>query len=284
MQVKKVGVVGCGLMGSGIVQVCAQAGYPVVVSEVNNELLQKGLNSISQRLAKDVEKGKLAAPDKDNIFARIKGTTDTGDFAGCYLVIEAATENMEIKKKIFTGLEKACPKDTILASNTSGQSVIDIAAVTGRADKVLGLHFFNPVQAMKLVEVIRTVATSDATVKICQEFVTSLGKTPAVAQDSPGFIVNRLLTPFLLDAVRMLESGMATREDIDNAVTLGLNHPMGPLRLLDLIGIDTLFAGASAMYEELKDPRFAPPTLVKKMLTAGWLGRKAGKGFYDYTK
>lgn len=283
MQVRKIGVVGCGLMGSGITQVCAQSGYPVVVSEINDELMQKGLNSIISRLSRDVEKGKLASPDKDAILGRIKGTTDTGEFSDCDLVIEAATENIDVKKKIFTGLDRACLGDTILATNTSGQSVIAIAVATGRPDKVLGLHFFNPVQAMKLVEVIKTIATSEATVKTCVEFVVSLGKTPAVSQDSPGFIVNRLFTPFLLDAVRMLENGKATREDIDNAATLGMNHPMGPLRLLDLIGIDSVFAGASAMYEELQDPRFVPPTLMKKMLTAGWLGRKSGKGFYEYT-
>jgi 3-hydroxybutyryl-CoA dehydrogenase len=282
VQVRKVGVVGCGLMGAGIAQVCAQAGYQVVVSEINNELLQKGLEAIRTRLAKDVAKSKLAGSDRDAALARIKGTTDTRDFAACDLVIEAATENLETKKKIFAGLDGTCAEDTILATNTSGQSVIDIATVTGRTDKVLGLHFFNPVQAMKLVEIIRTVATSDATVKICHDFVTSLDKTPATTRDTPGFIVNRLLAPFLLDAVRLLESGLATREDIDNAVTLGLNHPMGPLRLLDLIGLDTLYAGASAMYDELKDPRFAPPTLMKKMVTAGWLGRKTGKGFYEY--
>jgi 3-hydroxybutyryl-CoA dehydrogenase len=283
MQVRKIGVVGCGLMGSGITQVCAQSGYPVVVVEINNELLQKGLNSIISGLSKNVEKGKLTGPDKDAILGRIKGSTDTEEFSDCDLVIEAATENFDIKKEIFTGLDRVCLDDTILATNTSGQSVTDIAMATGRPDKVLGLHFFNPVPVMKLVEVIKTIVTSEDTVKTGVEFVVSLGKTPAVSQDSPGFIVNRLFTPFLLDAVRMLENGKATREDIDNAATLGMNHPMGPLRLIDLIGIDSVFAGATAMYEELQDPRFAPPTLMKKMLTAGWLGRKSGKGFYEYT-
>ncbi len=283
MQVRKIGVVGCGLMGSGITQVCAQSGYPVVVVEINNELLQKGLNSIISGLSKNVEKGKLTGPDKDAILGRIKGSTDTKEFSDCDLVIEAATENFDIKKEIFTGLDRVCLDDTILATNTSGQSVTDIAMATGRPDKVLGLHFFNPVPVMKLVEVIKTIVTSEDTVKTGVEFVVSLGKTPAVSQDSPGFIVNRLFTPFLLDAVRMLENGKATREDIDNAATLGMNHPMGPLRLIDLIGIDSVFAGATAMYEELQDPRFAPPTLMKKMLTAGWLGRKSGKGFYEYT-
>lgn len=283
MQISKIGVVGCGLMGSGIAQVCGQSGYQVIVSEINNEVLQKGLNSINSRLSKDVEKSKLAVQDKEAILARIKGTIDTRDFSKCDLVIEAATENIDVKKKIFTTLDKVCPKDTVLATNTSGQSVTDIAAATSRADKILGLHFFNPVQVMKLVEVIRTISTSDATVKIGVEFVISLGKTPAVTKDSPGFIVNRLLTLLLLGAVRMFESGIATKEDIDNAMTLGLNHPMGPLKLLDLIGIDTFFAGVSAMYEELKDPQYVPPTLIKKMVTAGWLGRKSGRGFYEYS-
>jgi len=282
MPVRKIGVVGCGLMGSGIAQVCAQSSYPVVVSEINNELLQKGLNSISSRLSKDVEKGKLTQSDKDSILARLKGTTNTADFSDCDLVIESATENVEVKKKIFTGLDKVCPANTILATNTSGQSVIDYAVVTGRPDKVLGLHFFNPAPVMKLVEVIKTIATSDATVKTGLEFVASLGKTPAVVQDSPGFIVNRLLLPFLLDAVRMLESGKATKEDIDKTMRLGLNHPMGPLELADFIGLDTVYYILTAMHEELKDPLFAPPTILKKMVTAGHLGRKTGKGFYTY--
>lgn len=282
MKLGKVGVVGCGLMGSGMTQVCAQSGYQVVVSEINDELLNKGLASISSRLAKDVEKGKLAQQYKESILDRIKGTTNIRDFSDCDLVIEAATENMDLKKKIFAELDKVCPKDTILATNTSGQSIIDIAVVTSRPDKVLGLHFFNPPPVMKLVEVIKTIATSDETLKIGKEFVESLGKTIAIAQDSPGFIVNRLVTPLMLNAVRMLESGLATREDIDNAISLGLNHPMGPLQLLDLIGIDSVFYGASAMYEELKDPQYASPTLMKKMVAAGWLGRKTGKGFYEY--
>lgn len=282
MEIEKIGVVGCGLMGSGITQVCAQSGYQLVVSEINSELLNKGLASISSRLTKDLERGKLAQRDKESILALMKGTTNTGDFADCNLVIEAATENIDVKKKIFTELDKVCPEDTILATNTSGQSIIDIAVVTGRPDKVLGLHFFNPVAVMKLVEIVKTIATSDDTIKIANEFVESLGKTAAIVRDTPGFIVNRLVTPFMLNAIRMLESGLATKEDIDNAITLGLNHPMGPLRLLDLIGIDSVFLGASAMYEGLKDPQYAPPTLMRKMVAAGWLGRKTGKGFYEY--
>lgn len=282
MQVRKIGVVGCGLMGSGITQVCAQSGYPVVVSEINDELLNKGLSSIDSRLARDVEKGRLTQQDKDSILARIKGTTKTKDFADCDIMIEAAAEDLEVKKQLFAELDKICPKDTILATNTSGQSIIDIAVVTRRPDKVLGLHFFNPAPLMKLVEVIKTIATSDATLETSKEFVESLGKTVAVAQDIPGFIVNRLGTPFMLNAVRMLENGLATKEDIDNAITLGLNHPMGPLRLIDLIGVDKVYIVASTLYEELKDPQYAPPTLMRKMIAAGWLGRSTGKGFYDY--
>jgi 3-hydroxybutyryl-CoA dehydrogenase len=282
VKVGKVGVVGCGLMDSGITQVCAQSGYEVIVSEINDELLNKGLASINSRLTKDVEKGKLAQQDKESTLSRIKGTTNTKDFADCNLVIEAATEDMGLKKKIFAELDKVCPRYTVLATNTSVLSIINIATVTTRPDKVLGLHFFNPAPVMELVEVIKTIATSDETLGIGIEFVKSLGKTAVIVQDTPGFIVNRLLTPFLLNAIRMLEAGVATREDIDAAVNLGLNHPIGPLRLLDLIGIDSVFLGASAIYEELKDPQYAPPTLMRKMVTAGWLGRKTGKGFYEY--
>jgi 3-hydroxybutyryl-CoA dehydrogenase len=282
VKLTKIGVVGCGLMGSGITQVCAQSGYQVVVSEVKDELLNKGLASINSRLTKGVEQGRLSAQDKDLTMARIKGTINTGDFADCDLVVEAATENIDIKKKIFAELGKVCPGDTILVTNTSVLSVIDIAMVTARADKVLGLHFFNPVPVMQLVEVIKTIATSEDTLGISIEFVKSLGKRPVITHDTPGFIVNRILTPFLLNAIRMLENGVATREDIDTAINLGLNHPIGPLKLLDLIGIDTVFNGASGIYEETKDPQYAPPPLMKKMITAGWLGRKTGKGFYDY--
>jgi 3-hydroxybutyryl-CoA dehydrogenase len=282
MEIKKVGVVGCGLMGSGITQVCAQSGYQVVVSEINDEILNKGLASIRSRLARDVGKGKLGEPDKESILARIKGTTNIKDFSDCDLTIEAATENMDLKKKILAELDRVCPRDTILATNTSVLSIIDIAKATTRPDKVLGLHFFNPAPVMKLVEVIKTIATSDETIEIGMAFSQSLGKTAVIAPDTPGFIVNRLLPPFLLNAVRMLESGLATKEDIDTAITTGMNHPMGPLRLLDLVGLDTVLAGVSDMYEELKDPQFAPPTLLKKMVAAGWLGVKTGKGFYEY--
>ena len=282
MEIKKVGVVGCGLMGSGITQVCAQSGYEVVVSEMNDELLNKGLASISSFLTRNVRKGRLSQEEKEATLARIKGTTDTGDFADCDLVIEAAVENMDVKKKIFAGLDKICARDTILASNTSCLSITDMATATARPEKVLGIHFFNPVTSMKLLEIVKTIVTSDETLEAGEEFGRSLGKTTIVAPDTPGFIVNRLLMPFMLGAFRMLESGLVTKEDIDTGVKLGLGHPMGPLALADLIGIDTILHIADAIYEELKDPLYAPPVVLRKMVATGWLGRKVGKGFYEY--
>ncbi len=282
MEIKKVGVVGCGLMGAGIAQVCARSGYQVVVSEINDTLLNKGIASISARLAREVEKGKLSAEDKDSALGRIKGTTNTKDFADCNLIIEAIIENMDLKKKVFAELDKICPKDTVLATNTSVLSVIDIATATKRSDKVLGLHFFNPAPVMQLVEVVKTIATSEDTLGIGAEFVKSLGKTAIVAKDTPGFVVNRQLEPFINNAIRMLEDGVATREDIDAGVKLGLNHPIGPLQLADFIGLDTVYFGAIDMYEKFKEPQYAPPVLLMKMVAAGWLGRKTGKGFYDY--
>jgi 3-hydroxybutyryl-CoA dehydrogenase len=282
MEIKKVGVVGCGQMGGGITQVCAQSGYPVVVSEINDEFLKKGLASIDSVLTRSVQKERITQQDKDATLARIRGTTNTGDFGDCDLVIEAAIENMDLKKKIFGELDKVCPKHAILATNTSCLSIIDMAVVTKRPDKVLGLHFFNPVPVMKLLEVVKTVATSKETLEAGKSFGQSVGKTIVIAQDAPGFIVNRLMTPQILNAIRMLESGVATREDIDTGVTLGLNHPTGPLALADLIGLDTLLFIANGIYDELRDAQYAAPTLLKKMVTAGWLGRKTRKGFYEY--
>ncbi len=284
MEIKKVGVVGCGLMGSGITRVCAQSGYQVVVSEINDELLNKGVAAINSALSKSVDKGKLSQQDKDAIFSRLKGTTNTKDFYDCDLVIEAAIENIDLKKKIFAEIDKICPKHAILATNTSCLSIIDMAMATTRPEKVLGLHFFNPVPVMQLIEIVETIATSDDTLEIGKTFGKSLGKTVVTTRDAPGFIVNRLVMPFLLNAIRMLEAGVATREDIDTAINLGLNHPMGPLALSDLIGLDTIFFIVNAMYEELKDPQYAPPPLMKKMIAAGWLGRKTGKGFYEYNR
>jgi 3-hydroxybutyryl-CoA dehydrogenase len=282
MEIKKVGVVGCGSMGAGITQLCAQSGYQVVVSEINDELLKKGMGSIDKVLGRSVEKGKLSQKDKDAIMGRIKGTTNTKDFSDCDLVIEAAIEDLELKKKIFAELDGICPKQAILATNTSCLSIIDMAVVTKRPDKVLGLHFFNPAPVMKLLEIVKTIATSDEVVKVSQKFGESIGKTTVIAQDAPGFIVNRLWIPFLLHAIRLYEEGVASREDIDNAIMLGLNYPMGPLTLSDMVGIDVVKFVSDALYEQLKDPRYIVPTLVDKMVAAGWLGRKTGKGFYDY--
>ncbi len=284
MEIKKVGVVGCGIMGSGIAQVCARSGYQVVVREINDALLDKGLGTIGSRLSRDVEKGRLSAEDRDATLGRIKGTTDLKDFADCDLVVEAIIENLDEKKKAFAELDKICPQDTILASNTSVMSIIDIATATKRPEKVLGLHFFNPVPVMQLVEIVKTIATSAETVAACEEFGKAIGKTTVIAKDTPGFIVNRLLIAFNLNAIRMLENGVATREDIDNSVKMGLNHPMGPLALCDMAGLDTLLYIARDLYENLKDPAYAPPVLLQKMVAAGWYGRKSGKGFYDYTK
>jgi len=282
MEIKQVGVVGCGQMGGGIAQVCAQAGYRVTVSEINEELLNKGLSAIKSSLTKSVEKGRITQQDKDSILARIKGTTNLKDFGNCDLVIEAASENLDLKKKIFAGLDKICPKSAILATNTSCLSIIEMAMATTRPDKVLGLHFFNPAPVMKLLEVVKTIATSQETLEAGRSFGQSLGKTVIVAQDAPGFVVNRLLVPQLLHAIRMLEAGVATKEDIDTGVTTGLNHPLGPLSVADLVGLDTLYFIANSIYDEFKDPQFAPPILLKNMVAAGWFGRKTGKGFYEY--
>ena len=282
MEIKKVGVIGCGLMGGGIAQVSAQSGFQVVVSEVNEQFLNKGMAAINTILTRSVEKERITQQDKDSTLARIKGTTDMRNFSDCDLVIEAVVENLGLKKKIFADLDKICPGHAILATNTSCLSIMDMAAQTGRTEKVLGVHFFNPVPVMKLLEIVRTIATSDETLEAGKEFGKSVGKTIIIAKDAPGFIVNRLMVPQVLHAIRMLEDGVATREDIDTGVNLGLNHPMGPLTLADLVGLDTLMFIAEGIYAEFGDPWFIPPVLLKKMVTAGWHGRKTGKGFYDY--
>jgi 3-hydroxybutyryl-CoA dehydrogenase len=233
-------------------------------------------------LARGVKAGKITEQEKADTMKRITGTTNTEDFKSCDLVIEAAIENLELKKKIFTDLDKICPAQTILATNTSCLSVMDVAAVTKRQEKVLGVHFFNPVPMMKLMELVKTIATSEETLKVARAFGEKVGKEVVVATDTPGFIVNRLVIPFLIDAVKMLESGTATKEDIDKAVKLGLNHPMGPFALADLVGLDTVYFICNAMYDELKDPRLAPPILLKKLVAAGHYGRKTGRGFYEY--
>lgn len=282
MEIKNIGVVGCGLMGSGIVETCARAGYVVTVREVNDELLQRGLSRVKKSMSKGVSRGKLTQADMDAALARIQGTTDMANLAGSDLVIEAAVENMALKKEIFAELDRLCAPEVILTSNTSSLCITEIASVTGRPDKVLGLHFFNPVPVMPLLEIVRTFQTSEETLAIARALGESLGKTIVVAKDMPGFIVNRLLIPYLLDAVTILQNDLATREDIDAAIKLGLNHPMGPLTLLDFVGLDTTLFIADAMYEEFKDPRFAAPPLLRQMVLAGHLGRKSGKGFYDY--
>ena len=282
MEIKKVGVVGCGLMGAGIAQICAQSGYQVVVSEINEELLNKGLKTIETSLAKSVEKGKIIKQDEEAILGRLKSTTNIEDFADCAVVIETVVENMELKRKVFADLDRICPPETILATNTSCLSVTEMAMATKRPDQVIGMHFFNPVPVMTLLEVITTIVSSEETFNTVKSFGESLGKSVVVSEDRPGFIVNRLLEPFLLDAMRVLECGLATKEDIDTSMVLGCNHPMGPLRLADFIGLDTLHHIAEAMYGELKEPKFAAPLILKRMVAAGYLGRKTGKGFYDY--
>jgi len=284
MNIKRVGVIGCGIMGSGITQVTAQSGYNVTVFDINNEAVNKGLEGINQRLQKAVEKGKLSIADKQDITSRIRPTTTLADFVNCDFVIEAVFDNLEIKREVFAELDSICPKDTILASNASSISIIDIASATKRMDKVLGMHFFNPVPVMKLVEVVKTIATSEETLKIGGEFGEKIGKTVVVAPDVPGYIHNRLTAVLSIAAIKMLEDNVASRDDIDTALKLGSNFPMGRLELLDMVGLDTLLAGYENLYQAYKDPKYAPPLLLRQMVAAGWLGRKSGRGFYIYDK
>lgn len=282
MPIQKVGVVGCGLMGSGIAQVAAQAGCHVAVCEVSPQLVEKGLQSIEKNLARLVEKGTLTAADRDQVRGRLRGTTNLEDLKDSDLVIEAIIEQLPAKKDLWSALDKICSRATIFASNTSSISITEMAVVTQRADRFLGLHFFNPVPVMKLVEVIRTIMTDAKVYEEIVAFAARLGKTPVHTTDRTGFIVNRLLVPYLLDAVRALEEGVASIEDIDFSMKLGCGHPMGPLTLLDFVGLDTTYYIANIMFEEFKERRFAPPPLLKRMVLAGWNGRKAGRGFYDY--
>jgi 3-hydroxybutyryl-CoA dehydrogenase len=282
MAIQKVGVVGCGLMGSGIAHVVAQAGFTVVVREVNTELLDKGLKSIEKNLQRMVEKGTLTDVERDHTRSRLIGTTSLGELQDVDLVIEAILEQLPAKKELFGELERICPKTTIFASNTSSISITEMAAATARPDRFVGLHFFNPVPIMKLVEVIRTIATAPAVFEEMVQFATRLGKTPVRTSDRTGFIVNRLLVPYLLDAIRALEEGVGSIEDIDNSMKLGCGHPMGPLTLLDFVGLDTTYYIANVMFDEFKERRFASPPLLKRMVMAGWNGRKSGRGFYDY--
>jgi 3-hydroxybutyryl-CoA dehydrogenase len=282
MAIRKVGVLGAGLMGSGIAEVCAKAGYDTVVREVDEGLVKKGLSRIEGSLGKAVEKGKLAAADRDAAWKRVSSTTKLEDLGGCDLILEAIVENLDVKKQTFSALDGICGPAAIFCSNTSSLTITEISAATQRPDRFAGLHFFNPVPVMKLVEVVRTIATSEETVTAVFEFAKSLGKEPIRTGDNSGFVVNRLLVPYLLDAVRALEEGVATREDIDKGMELGCGHPMGPLRLLDFVGLDTTYAIAEIMYDEYREKRFAPPPLLKRMVLAGRYGKKSGRGFYEY--
>ena len=282
MEIKKLGVLGCGQMGAGIVQVFAQAGYEVIAVDSDELMLGRALKGMDKRLAGRVEKGKLSQAEKELILARIKTSTRMEALKDCDLVEEAVPEVLELKKKVFAQLDQICKEETIFGSNTSGLSVTDMAAATKRGHQLLGMHFHNPAPVMQLLELVRTIMTSEETIETVRKFGETLGKTVVVAPDVGGFIVTRLFTPFLLGAVRMLEAGIATRDEIDTSMKLAVNHPMGPLEVVDFIGLDTELSIAETLYEETKDPKYAPPLLLRKMVTAGWLGRKTGKGFYEY--
>jgi 3-hydroxybutyryl-CoA dehydrogenase len=283
MGMEKIGVVGCGLMGSGIAQTAAQAGVQVTVREVSKELLDKGFANIDKSLARLVQRSTLTASERDAARNRLRGTTKIEDLADCDMVIEAITEQIEPKKELFRALDGVCPPRTIYASNTSSLSITEMAVATRRPERFVGLHFFNPVPIMKLVEVIRTIATDHKVYEEVSAFAAELGKTAVRTTDRTGFIVNRLLVPYLLDAVRALEEGVASIPDIDQAMKLGCGHPMGPLTLLDFVGLDTTYYIANIMFDEFKERRFAPPPLLKRMVMAGWNGRKSGRGFYEYS-
>ncbi len=284
MEIRTVGVVGCGLMGSGIAEVCARAGFETVVREVDETALTRGLERIGHSMSEAVRRGRLVDADRLAATDRLRGVTDLEALADCDLVIEAVTENLQAKQEVFMILDAACPPGTILASNTSSIPIIDLASATKRPDRVIGMHFMNPVPVMRLIELVRAITTSDETLAEARAFGESLGKRVIVAKDRAGFIVNMLLVPYLLEAIRMFESGFAAREDIDLGMMLGTNHPMGPLTLLDYVGLDTTYYIANILYEELHEPKYAPPPLLKQMVTAGHLGRKSGCGFYDYER
>ena len=283
MAIKNVGVIGCGLMGSGIAQVSAQAGFPTTVVEANQELLDKGLGSIRKNLDALVAKARMDEAGKKEILERLRGATSFDALKECDLVIEAITENQPLKNETFARLDAICPPHALLASNTSSCNVTAMAAATRRPGQVLGLHFFNPVPLMKLVEVVQSLLTGDKSVLAAYEWVQAIGKVPVKTKDSTAFIVNRLLVPYLLDAIRVYEGGLATLEDIDQAMKLGCGYPMGPFTLLDLVGLDTTMFVAEVMFEEFREPRYAPPPLLKRMVMAGRLGRKSGQGFYDHS-
>jgi 3-hydroxybutyryl-CoA dehydrogenase len=283
MAIKKVGVMGCGLMGSGIAEVAARSGCETVVREISQEFLDKGLARIEKSLDRAVDKGKMEAADRDVIRARIQGTTELADLAECDLVVEAIVENLEEKCRMFAALDEIAQESAIFASNTSSLTITQIAMATQRPERFVGLHYFNPVPVMKLVEVVRTLATDEQVLADVHQYVRDSGKEPVTCRDNSGFIVNRLLVPYLLDAIRAYEEGVGSVEDIDKAMQLGCGHPMGPLTLLDFVGLDTTYYIANIMFEEYREKRFAPPPLLKQMVLAGRLGRKSGRGFYDYS-
>lgn len=281
--IQKVGVLGCGLMGSGIAQIAAQAGFQTVVLEVEQRFLDKGFAGIDKSLSRFVEKGKMTAEQKADVMGRLKPTISNADLADCDIVIEAIIENKELKKSTYAALDKIVKPDAIFSSNTSSLTITELSMATARAKQFVGLHFFNPVPMMKLVEVVRTIITSDEAFNDAFEFARKLGKEPIACRDNSGFVVNRLLVPYILDAIRALEEGAGSIEDIDKGMVLGCGHPMGPFTLLDFVGLDTTYYITEVMFEEYREKRFAAPPLLKKMVMAGRYGRKSGAGFYDYS-
>ena len=282
MEIQRIGVIGVGLMGAGVAEVCARADYDVLVREINDEFLVKGLDRMETSMQSAVQRGKLTSADQEAARSRVHGTTRLEDFADRDLVIEAAIEDLHLKQELFAQLDQICPPQAILASNTSSIPIIQLAAATKRPGRVLGMHFFNPVPTMQLVELVRTLTTSDETLEAVRAVGERLGKRMIVSKDRAGFIVNYLLVPYMLDAVRMLEQGFASKEDIDVGMMLGASYPMGPFTLLDFVGLDTAVHVADVLFEAFKEPRFAAPTLLRQMVAAGWLGRKSGRGFYNY--
>jgi len=284
MVIKSIGVIGCGQMGAGIAQVCGQSGVTTIVREVSQELLDKGMGSIQKALSKQADKGKITESEVEETLSRIAATTKLVDLGNCDLVVEAVTEDFETKRQIFQELGDICKGETIFASNTSSLSITQLMTTSDRPDRFLGLHFFNPVPVMKLVEVVKTFAVDADVYEAVIQFAESLGKTPVRCEDRTGFLVNRLLIPYLLDSVRALESGTGSMEDIDEAMKLGCGHPMGPFQLLDFIGLDTIYQIATIMYDEFRESRMSPPPLLRRMVYAGRMGRKSGIGFYDYRR
>lgn len=283
-QIRRVGVLGCGLMGSGIAQICARAGYDTSVWEVSEPALERGMDRVRRQLDRAVASAKLTAEERESTLALIRGGTSLEALAGCDLVVEAVVEELEVKNQLWRTLDGLCPRETIFASNTSSLNISDMAAATGRPERVVGLHFFNPVPVMQLVEVVRTVATDEEIVETALHFVRSLGKEAIVCRDRSGFVVNLLLVPFMMDAIRALEEGVASVDEIDKAMRLGASHPMGPLTLCDFVGNDTLARIGDIMFLEYREQRYAPPPLLRRMVTLGHHGRKSGRGFYDYSQ